>query len=161
MLPVSGVVTYFSLEKDTNMRNPFLAVASGIYIYIYKFFKGIKKIPIPDQKPNSVEQHIYDLLAMGEITSKECLEKIEKFAEKYMKKKDDEDDNYEDIIGEVEDKKILDSKDEPLSNMTQELLNMEDDNSKLTFLENNCNNLIKIYNYITVLSSVKLSIIYL
>ena len=154
MLPVSGIVTYFSLDKDTNIKNPYLAVASGNYLYIYKFLKGIKKIPIPDQNKNSVEQYIYDLLAMGEITAKQCLEKLEKFSERIMKKKD-ENDNYEDIIGKIEDEKILDYKNEGLSNMTQELLSLEDEDSKISFLEKNCNNILKIYNYITILSSIQ------
>ena len=152
MLPVSGIVTYFSIDKDTNTKFPYLAVATGIHLYIYKFLKGIKKIPIPDQNPNSVEQYIYDLLSMGEISPKQCLEKLEKFAERFAKKKDEE--NYEDIIGNIEDKKILDNKNEGLSNMTLELFNLPDDNSKIEFLEKNCNNKIKIYNYITILSSI-------
>jgi len=152
MLPVSGIVTYFSLDKDTNIKNPYLAVASGIHLYIYKFLKGLKKIPIPDQCPNSIEQYIYDLLAMGEINPKQCLEKLEKLAEKYKRKK--ENDNYEDIIGKIDDNKILENKNEGLSNMTQELLNLNDDESKISFLENNCNKIIKIYNYITILSSI-------
>jgi Bardet-Biedl syndrome 1 protein len=152
MLPVSGIVTYFSLDKDTNIKNPYLAVASGIHLYIYKFLKGLKKIPIPDQCPNSIEQYIYDLLAMGEINPKQCLEKLEKLAEKYKRKK--ENDNYEDITGKIDDNKILENKNEGLSNMTQELLNLNDDESKISFLENNCNKIIKIYNYITILSSI-------
>ena len=152
MLPVSGIVTYFSIEKDSGVKYPFLAVASGFHIFIYKFLKGIKKIPIPDEIPNSVEQYIYDLYAMGEIDSKQCLEKLEKFAEKYMKKREDE--NYEDIIGKVEDEKILDHKNESLSNMTQELFNIGDDDEKLKFIEKNSNYQIKIYNYITILSSI-------
>ena len=152
MLPVSGIVTYFSIEKDSGVKYPFLAVASGFHIFIYKFLKGIKKIPIPDEIPNSVEQYIYDLYAMGEIDSKQCLEKLEKFAEKYMKKREDE--NYEDIIGKVEDEKILDHKNESLSNMTQELFNISDDDEKLKFIEKNSNYQIKIYNYITILSSI-------
>ena len=151
MLPVSGIVIYYSVEKDTAMKYPFLAVASGIHIYIYKFLKGIKKIPIPDEIPNSVEQHIYDLFAMGEIDSKQCLEKLERFSEKYLKNRENED--YEDIIGKVDDK-ILEHKDESLSNMTQELFNIENDDSKIKFLENNFNYQIKIYNYITILSSI-------
>ncbi len=55
MLPVSGIVTYFSIEKDSSIKYPYLAVASGIHIYIYKFLKGIKKIPVPDEIPNSIE----------------------------------------------------------------------------------------------------------
>ena len=152
MLPVSGIVTYFSIEKDSGVKYPFLAVASGFHIFIYKFLKGIKKIPIPDEIPNSVEQYIYDLYAMGEIDSKQCLEKLEKFAEKYMKKREDE--NYEDIIGKVEDEKILDHKNESLSNMTQELFNIDDDDMKIKFIEKNSNYQIKIYNYITILSSI-------
>ena len=155
MLPVSGIVTYYSFDKETNMKNPYLAVASGFDLFIYKFLKGIKKIPIPEQYPNSVEQYIYDLLAMGEISSKQCLEKIEKLAEKCKKKKDD-DDNYEDIIGTIDtdNKKVLEKKNEGLSNMTLELLNLDDDDSKISFLEKNCNKTIKIYNYITILSSI-------
>ena len=156
MLPVSGIVTYYSIDKETNAKNPYLAVASGIYLYIYKFLKGIKKIPIPDQNVNSVEQHIYDLLAMEEINAKTCLEKLEKFVEKYMKKKD-EDDDYEDIIGKVKDEKILEYKNEGISNMTQELLSLEGEDKKLSFLENNCFNKIKIYNYITLISSIPIS----
>ena len=152
MLPVSGIVTYFSTEKDSAVKYPFLAVASGYHIFIYKFLKGIKKIPIPDEIPNSVEQYIYDLYAMGEIDSKQCLEKLEKFAEKYMKKREDE--NYEDIIGKVEDEKILDHKNESLSNMTQELFNIDDDDAKIKFIEKNSNYQIKIYNYVTILSSI-------
>ena len=152
MLPVSGIVTYFSIEKDSGVKYPFLAVASGFHIFIYKFLKGIKKIPIPDEIPNSVEQYIYDLYAMGEIDSKQCLEKLEKFAEKYMKKREDE--NYEDIIGKVEDEKIFDHKNESLSNMTQELFNISDDDEKIKFIEKNSNYQIKIYNYITILSSI-------
>lgn len=154
MLPVSGIVTYYSMEKETNMKYPFLAVASGIHIYIYKFLKGTKKIPMPDQNINSVEQYIYDLLAMGEIRPKDCIEKIEKLAEKFIKKKDIENDNFKDIIGNVEDEKILENKTEGLSNMTQELLSLDDDDSKISFLENNCKKQIKIYNYITILSSI-------
>ena len=41
--------------------------------------------------------------------------------------------------------------------MTQELLSLTDDNSKITFLENNCNKQIKINNYITILSSIPLN----
>ena len=156
MLPVSGIVTYYSIDKETNTKNPYLAVASGIHLYIYKFLKGIKKIPIPEQNVNSVEQHIYDLLAMEEINAKQCLEKLEKFAEKYMKKKN-EDDDYEDIIGKVKDEKILEYKNEGLSNMTQELLSIENEDKKLSFLENNCFNKIKIYNYITLISSIPIS----
>ena len=156
MLPVSGIVTFYSIDKETNTKNPYLAVASGIHLYIYKFLKGIKKIPIPDQNVNSVEQHIYDLLAMEEINAKQCLEKLEKFAEKYMKKKN-EDDDYEDIIGKVKDEKILEYKNEGLSNMTQELLSLEGEDKKLSFLENNCFNKIKIYNYITLISSIPIS----
>jgi Bardet-Biedl syndrome 1 protein len=150
MLPVSGIVTYFSNDKIENKKIPYIAVASGFHLYIYKYLKGFKKIPIPDQNQNSVEQYIYELLAIGEITPKQCLEKLEKFAERFMKKRDE--DNYEDIIGNIEDPKILDNKNEGLSNITLELLNLSDDNSKISFLENNCNNKIKIYNYITILS---------
>lgn len=154
MLPVSGIVTYFSFDKETNLKNPYLAVASGFHLYIYKFLKGIKKIPIPEQIQNSVEQYIYDLLSIGEIKPKECLEKLEKLAEKFMRRKNLENDNLEDIIGIVEDDKILQNKEEGLSNMTQELLSLEDDNSKISFLNNNCNKQIKINNYITILSSI-------
>ena len=157
MLPVSGIVTYFSYDKETNLKNPYLAVASGFHLYIYKFLKGIKKIPIPEQIQNSVEQYIYDLLSIGEIKPKQCLEKLEKLAEKFMRKKDIENDNFEDIIGIVEDEKILENKEEGLSNMTQELLSLDDDNSKISFLENNCNKQIKINNYITILSSISLN----
>ena len=153
MLPVSGIVTYFSTDKDTNVKNPYLAVASGIHIFIYRFLKGIKKIPIPDQNQNSIEQYIYDLFLMGEINSKQCLEKLEKLAEKFMKNKNP-DDNYEDIIGKTDDKKVFEYKNEGLSNITQELLSLEDDNSKIEFLEKNCNHQVKIYNYITILSSI-------
>ena len=151
MLPVSGIVTYFSSDKTENKKIPYIAVASGIHLYIYKYLKGIKKIPIPDQISNSVEQYIYDLLAMGEINPKQCLEKLENFAERFMKKK--EEDTYEDIIGNITDTKILDNKNEGLSHITLELLNLTDDDSKIAFLEKNCNNKIKIYNYITLLSS--------
>lgn len=157
MLPVSGIVTYFSFDKETNLKNPYLAVASGFHLYIYKFLKGIKKMPIPEQIQNSVEQYIYDLLSIGEIKPKQCLEKLEKLAEKFMRRKDIENDNFEDIIGIVEDKKILENKEEGLSNMTQELLSLTDDISKITFLENNCNKQIKINNYITILSSIPLN----
>ena len=157
MLPVSGIVTYFSKDKDTDVKNPYLAVASGINIFIYRFLKGIKKIPIPDQNQNSIEQHIYNLLHMGEITPKQCLEKLEKLAEKFMKKKN-LDNNYEDIIGKTDNKKVLEYKNEGLSNMTQELLSLEDDNSKLEFLEKNCHYKVKIYNYITILSSIAKSL---
>ena len=153
MLPVSGIVTYFSTDKDTKVKNPYLAVASGIHIFIYRFLKGIKKIPIPDQNQNSIEQYIYDLFLMGEINSKQCLEKLEKLAEKFMKNKNS-DDNYEDIIGKTDDKKVFEYKNEGLSNITQELLSLEDDNSKIEFLEKNCNHQVKIYNYITILSSI-------
>ena len=153
MLPVSGIVTYFSTDKDTKVKNPYLAVASGIHIFIYRFLKGIKKIPIPDQNQNSIEQYIYDLFLMGEINSKQCLEKLEKLAEKFMKNKNP-DDNYEDIIGKTDDKKVFEYKNEGLSNITQELLSLEDDNSKIEFLEKNCNHQVKIYNYITILSSI-------
>ena len=152
MLPVSGIVTYFSKEKDSSIKYPYLAVASGIHIYIYKFLKGIKKIPVPDEIPNSIEQYIYDLFAMGEIDAKQCLEKLEKFVEKYYKKKENEE--YEELVGKVEDEKILEHKNAALSNMTQELFNIEDEDSKIKFLENNCGCQIKIYNYITILSSI-------
>ena len=152
MLPVSGIVTYFSIEKDSSIKYPYLAVASGIHIYIYKFLKGIKKIPVPDEIPNSIEQYIYDLFAMGEIDAKQCLEKLEKFVEKYYKKKENEE--YEELVGKVEDEKILEHKNAALSNMTQELFNIEDEDSKIKFLENNCRCQIKIYNYITILSSI-------
>ena len=152
MLPVSGIVTYFSIEKDSSIKYPYLAVASGIHIYIYKFLKGIKKIPVPDEIPNSIEQYIYDLFAMGEIDAKQCLEKLEKFVEKYYKKKENEE--YEELVGKVEDEKILEHKNAALSNMTQELFNIEDEDSKIKFLENNCGCQIKIYNYITILSSI-------
>ena len=152
MLPVSGIVTYFSIEKDSSIKYPYLAVASGIHIYIYKFLKGIKKIPVPDEIPNSIEQYIYDLFAMGEIDAKQCLEKLEKFVEKYYKKKENEE--YEELVGKVEDEKILEHKNAALSNMTQELFNIEDEDSKIKFLENNCGCKIKIYNYITILSSI-------
>ena len=148
-LPVSGIVTYFSYDKENSEKYPYLAVASGYHLYIYKFLKGIKKIPIPAQNINSVEQYIYDLMAMGEIKASQCLEKLEAFAEKWNKKKD----NFKDIIGDV-DKKILENKNEPLSNMTQELLNLEEDKDKLNFLEENCNKILKSYNYITALSSI-------
>ena len=152
MLPVSGIVTYFSIEKDSSIKYPYLAVASGIHIYIYKFLKGIKKIPVPDEIPNSIEQYIYDLFAMGEIDAKQCLEKLEKFVEKYYKKKENEE--YEELVGKVEDEKILEHKNAALSNMIQELFNIEDEDSKIKFLENNCGFQIKIYNYITILSSI-------
>lgn len=152
MLPVSGIVTYFSIEKDSSIKYPYLAVASGIHIYIYKFLKGIKKIPVPDEIPNSIEQYIYDLFAIGEIDAKQCLEKLEKFVEKYYKKKENEE--YEELVGKVEDEKILEHKNAALSNMTQELFNIEDEDSKIKFLENNCGCQIKIYNYITILSSI-------
>ncbi len=152
MLPVSGIVTYFSIEKDSSIKYPYLAVASGIHIYIYKFLKGIKKIPVPDEIPNSIEQYIYDLFAMGEIDAKQCLEKLEKFVEKYYKKKENEE--YEELVGKIEDEKILEHKNAALSNMTQELFNIEDEDSKIKFLENNCGFQIKIYNYITILSSI-------
>ena len=152
MLPVSGIVTYFSIEKDSSIKYPYLAVASGIHIYIYKFLKGIKKIPVPDEIPNSIEQYIYDLFAMGEIDAKQCLEKLEKFVEKYYKKKENEE--YEELVGKVEDEKILEHKNAALSNMTQELFDIEDEDSKIKFLENNCGCQIKIYNYITILSSI-------
>lgn len=152
MLPVSGIVTYFSLDKDTNIKNPYLAVASGTHLYIYKFLKGIKKISMPEQIQNSVEQYIYDLFTNGEINAKQCLEKLEKLAEKYKRKKEDE--NYADIIGTTENEKIYDNKDEPLSNLTQELLCLDDDDSKIKFLEKNSNVKIVIYNYITILSSI-------
>ena len=148
-LPVSGIVTYFSYDKENNKKYPYLAVASGYHLYIYKFLKGIKKIPIPNQIINSVEQYIYDLMAMGEIKANQCLEKLELLSEKWNKKKE----NFKEIIGEV-DKKVLDNKNEPLSNMTQELLNLEDDKEKLNFLEENCNKIIKSYNYITALASI-------
>ena len=148
-LPVSGIVTYFSYDKENNQKYPYLAVASGYHLYIYKFLKGIKKIPIPEQITNSVEQYIYDLMAMGEIKASQCLEKLELFSEKWHKKKE----NFKEIIGEV-DKKVLENKNEPLSNMTQELLNLEYDKDKINFLEENCNKIIKTYNYITALSSI-------
>ena len=148
-LPVSGIVTYFSFDKENSQKYPYLAVASGYHLYIYKFLKGIKKIPIPPQNINSIEQYIYDLMAMGEIKASQCLEKLEAFAERWNKKKDD----FKDIIGEV-DKKILENKNEPLSNMTQELLNLEEDKDKYNFLEENCNKILKSYNYITALSSI-------
>ena len=148
-LPVSGIVTYFSYDKENSQKYPFLAVASGYHLYIYKYLKGIKKIPIPEQVTNSVEQYIYDLMAMGEIKANQCLEKLENFSEKWNKKKD----NFKDIIGEA-DKKVLENKNEPLSNMTQELLNLQDDKAKLNFLEENCNKIIRTYNYITALSSI-------
>lgn len=50
-----------------------------------------------------------------------------------MRRKDIENDNFEDIIGIVEDEKILENKEEGLSNMTQELLSLDDDNSKISF----------------------------
>ena len=148
-LPVSGIVTYFSYDKENSQKYPYLAVASGYHLYIYKYLKGIKKIPIPEQVTNSVEQYIYDLMAMGEIKANQCLEKLENFSEKWNKKKD----NFKDIIGEA-DKKVLENKNEPLSNMTQELLNLQDDKAKLNFLEENCNKIIRTYNYITALSSI-------
>ncbi len=85
-LPVSGIVTYFSYDKENSEKYPYLAVASGYHLYIYKFLKGIKKIPIPAQNINSVEQYIYDLMAMGEIKASQCLEKLETFAERWNKK---------------------------------------------------------------------------
>ena len=148
-LPVSGIVTYFSYDKENSQKYPYLAVASGYHLYIYKYLKGIKKIPIPEQVTNSVEQYIYDLMAMGEIKANQCLEKLENFSEKWNKKKD----NFKYIIGEA-DKKVLENKNEPLSNMTQELLNLQDDKAKLNFLEENCNKIIRTYNYITALSSI-------
>jgi len=48
----------------------------------------------------------------------------------------------------------LEHKNAALSNMTQELFNIEDEDSKIKFLENNCGCQIKIYNYITILSSI-------
>ena len=149
-LPVSGIVTYFSYDKENYQKYPYLAVASGYHLYIYKYLKATKKIPIPDQITNSVEQYIYDLMAMGEIKADTCLEKLEILGEKWNKKKDD----FKDIIGDIDDKKIIQNKNEPLSNMTQELLNMEDDKAKINFLEENCNKIIKSHNYITAISSI-------
>ena len=128
-LPVSGIVTYFSYDKENSQKYPYLAVASGYHLYIYKYLKGIKKIPIPEQITNSVEQYIYDLMAMGEIKANQCLDKLELLSERWNKKKD----NFKDIIGEG-DKIVLEYKNEPLSNMTQELLNLEDDKAKFKFL---------------------------
>ena len=156
--PVSGIVTYYSIDQDTNNKYPYLAVASGIYLFIYKFLKGIKKIPIPDKNCNSIEQYLYDSLALKEITAKECLEKLEKLAEKYMKKKEIGEKDLVNLIGaQTENKKVLKFKDEGLSNLTQELLNLEDEDAKIAFLENNCNHQIKIYNYITLLSSIPIT----
>ena len=148
-LPVSGIATYFSYDKENSQKYPYLAVASGYYLYIYKYLKGIKKIPIPEQNTNSVEQYIYDLMAMEEIKANQCLDKLELLSERWNKKKD----NFKDIIREG-DKVVLEYKNEPLSNMTQELLNLEDDKAKFKFLEENCNKIIKTYNYITALSSI-------
>ena len=154
-----GVVSYFSTDKKTFEKSCNLAVAGGINIYIYKNLKGTVKIPMPDHPPNSVEEYIYSLLENGEIKSKTCLEMLDKLANILfqIKPEDLTENHFKSIVNDTENEKIFAHKDEALSKMTRELFSLKSEKLKLEFLENNCNKQIKIYNYITLISSIPIT----
>lgn len=79
--PVS-IASFYA--PDTNSKNcvPYLAVAGGPYIFIYKNLKGTFKFLIPNVEPNSFENQIWTDLKESKLDQKDAFKQLEEFENK-------------------------------------------------------------------------------
>ena len=143
MTPV-GIASFYSLDQATKSIVPFLAVAGGTFIFIYKNLKGTVKFPIPNHKLNAEESAIYTKFAENQIDVKTCLALIKELQNK-IANYDPSDAGNDDMI----DIKI------PLSDFTIEMLNLKGEQKQIDFINQNKGAVIIIKNYITCLHSMK------
>ena len=83
MTPV-GITAFYAMDQTGKTIVPFLAVAGGTYIFIYKNLRGAIMFPIPDQKLNTEENDIYTKFAEGKIDAKECVKAIKELNQKIV-----------------------------------------------------------------------------
>lgn len=71
-----GIVSFYA--PDTNGRNcvPYVAVAGGSYIFIYKNLKGAYKFCLPNIEPNEDEVQIWNELKENKIDCKSARSKL-------------------------------------------------------------------------------------
>ena len=98
MTPV-GITAFYAMDQTGKTIVPFLAVAGGTYIFIYKNLRGAIMFPIPDQKLNTEENDIYTKFAEGKIDAKECVKAIKELNQKIVDY-DPNDANNDDIEAE-------------------------------------------------------------
>lgn len=143
MTPV-GIASFYSLDQATKNIVPFLAVAGGTFIFIYKNLKGTVKFPIPNHKLNAEESAIYTKFAENQIDVKTCLALIKELQNKIA--------NYDPSDAGNDD--MIDIK-RPLSDFTVEMLNLKGEQKQIDFINQNKGAVIIIKNYITCLHSMK------
>ena len=143
MTPV-GITAFYAMDQTGKTIVPFLAVAGGTYIFIYKNLRGAIMFPIPDQKLNTEENDIYTKFAEGKIDAKECVKAIKELNQKIV----DYDPN------DVNNDDMIDIR-KPLSDFSIEMLILKQEAKQIEFMNNNKGAVIKIKNFITCLHAMK------
>jgi Bardet-Biedl syndrome 1 protein len=123
--PVS-IASFYA--PDTNSKNcvPYLAVAGGPYIFIYKNLKGTFKFLIPNVEPNSIEAQIWTDLKEGKLDQQGAIMQLEEFENK-----------------------------SDLSTRSLELLSIKEDSLRYKFIEERKALPIIISNYVVCMTTIK------
>jgi hypothetical protein len=74
--PVS-TSSFYAHDANTRSLVPYLAVAGGTYIFIYKNLKGTFKFSIPNLEPNAQELQIWNDVKDGKIDYSTVIEKLQ------------------------------------------------------------------------------------
>ena len=161
----AGLIVYYGDDPTSKKIIPLLAVAGGNTIFIYRNLKGIIKYPLPDQKMNGEESSIYQQYNNGLIDGNNCLNKLQNLADRLVainfdydndNDNDNNDDNENnDNNNKSNSNKVKENKNEPLSQMTLELLSLKTEEAQLKFLEENKTTKVLIRNYITCINYIK------
>ncbi len=162
----AGLIVYYGDDPSSRKIIPLLAVAGGNTIFIYRNLKGIIKYPLPDQRMNGEEISIYQQYNNGLIDGTNCLNQLQNLADRLVdinfdydndNNNDDNDDNENNDNNDnnINKDKDKENKNEPLSQMTLELLSLKTEEAQLKFLEDNKTTKVLIRNYITCINYIK------
>ena len=161
----SGLIVYYGDDPSSRKIIPLLAVAGGNTIFIYRNLKGIIKYPLPDQRMNGEESFIYQQYNNGLIDGTNCLNQLQNLADRLIdihfdydndNDNDNNDDNENnDNNNNNNSNKDKENKNEPLSQITLELLSLKTEEAQLKFLEDNKTTKVLIRNYITCINYIK------
>ena len=165
----AGLVVYYGDDPSSKNIIPLLAVAGGNTIFIYRNLKGIIKYPLPDQKMNGEESYIYQQYNNGLIDGNNCLNQLQNLADRLIDINIDDDDDNDNVNDNDNDNdnenndnnnksntnKVKENKNEPLSQMTLELLSLKTEEDQLKFLEDNKTTKVLTRNYITCINYIK------
>ena len=81
-----AIAFFHSLDANTKNLIPYLAIAGGSYIFIYKNLKGTFKFSIPNIEPNAQEVQIWNELKEDKLDHSIVISKLQEmyFNSKYL-----------------------------------------------------------------------------